>query len=111
MPSGRKTGHRCEFSPRSKSTSVAGCTGPPSADTRARPSKIKSGPNTIVPVGLHAPPLPSGASQMYDRYAAGDRHFHQFAAGKKPERPAVGRPERLLRSVGPIDNLGIARVE
>ena len=64
MPSGRKTGHRCEFSPRSKSTSVAGCTGPPSADTWARPSKIMSGPNTIVPVGLHAPPFPSGALQM-----------------------------------------------
>ena len=46
-----------------------------------------------------------------DRYTAGDRHFHQFAAGEKPERQAVGRPEQVLRSVGPFDDSGIARVE
>ena len=84
MPSGRKTGHRCEFSPRSKSTSVAGCTGPPSADTLASPSKIMLGPNTIVPVGLHAPPFPSGASQMTTGTPPATATFISLPRAKNP---------------------------
>ena len=98
MPSGRKTGHRCEFSPRSMSRSVAGSTAPPSADTFASPSKIGVRPNTIVPVGLHAPPFPSGASQIGTGTPPATTTFISFPRAKNPsEVPSATRTAASLR--------------
>ncbi len=71
-------------------------------DVRAEHDRPCGTPRTALPVRRIAD---------LDRYAARDRHFHQFAAGEKRDRHTVGRPERLLRSVGPFDDGGIGRVE
>ena len=45
------------------------------------------------------------------RYASGGRHPHQARIGEEPDFPAVGRPERGHRTLGPLDTTRRNRIQ
>ena len=78
---------------------VSGVGEPPLALTCSK-APIGDGENTMTPVGLHAPPRPSCASQTVCAVVAVEIDGPQLTIGEETERSAVRRPEGKNRVVG-----------
>ena len=133
MPSGRNTGHRCEFSPFAMSTVVKGSGTLPVAKTLSRGPSFTA-LKRITPSSFHVPPRPAPTSQITvgkppttsTRQSLPAAHVTIVCAGKLG-RPALedvacagwlcaafeargaaldGAGARFARSVAPADSAG-----
>ncbi len=64
-----------------------------------------AGANTMTPSRFHVPPRPTGASASTCSCASGQIDPLQFAVGKKADRAAIRRPERIRGALGSCERL------
>ena len=102
-PSGRNCGQRWLAWPGACRVTATGV--PPVAITRISGRRRRRGANTMTPSRFHVPPRPLGASASTCEAAASQIDPLQLAVGKKADRAAIRRPERIAGSLGARERL------